>query len=294
MSLLTDFALPSPDSSYLNERHPAAEEMRGSGSNPKRRQIRLWGRSINDGSAMGDIWEAKVNASTAPIVRALPATNKTIQIISDNVADAAAGTGARTVRVYYLDQAGAEHYADYTLNGNTAVVNADKKDGVVTGAAIVDCWRVQYLAVLTAGSGGVNAGGISVNDSTQAYTTGIPNTATLVYGFMAAGFNISHHGMYTVPKGYRAQIKQKLFGVIDATATVKYGKFQIGVGNTATGLMETVMAAGDSSNSGGTTFPMAFETILDEMSDIRFQGLGLSAATSELIAIIDLIVYPKV
>lgn len=291
MSLLTDFALPDPESSYCGESHAAAVRNIGGKT---RKQIRLWGRCTNDGTAYGDLWEAKVNGSAAPIIRALPAGAVTIQVISDSANDAAAGTGAQTIRVSYLDAAGVEHTADYSMNGTTAVVNAAKKDGVATGTPIADCWRVNFVTVLTAGTGKANAGNISVNDSTQAYTAGVPNTASLIYGFMAAGFNISHHGFYTVPAGYKAQIKQKLFGCVDASNTVKYGKFQASITDGATGLNQSAIIAGDSSNSGGTTFPMAFETIIDEKCDIRFQGIGLAASTSEMIAIIDLIVYPKV
>ena len=294
MSILTDFALPAPDSSYLNETHPTAEYMRGQGGK-KRRQVRLWGRCVNDGTAYGDIWEALANASTAPIVRALPAIAKTIQVCSSQAADAAGQAGARTIRVDYLDLAGAEHTADYTLNGVTAVANATLKDGAAFAAPIADCWRVQDAYVLTVGTvGGANAGKISINDSTQTFTGGVPVTGSLIYGWIEIGYNVSHHGFYTVPAGYRAQIKQKLFGCIDASATVKYGKFQASITDAPTGLNQTVAIAGDSSNSGGTTFPMAFETIIDEKCDIRLQGIGLTGSTSEMIAIIDIVVYPKV
>ena len=293
--IFADLELPNPDSSVVGGTHPAAKlSVKDSQGNTKNlRRVRIYGRSVNDGTGYGDVWEALANASAAPIVRTLPTTNKTIQVISSDVNDTSAGTGARTIRVTYLDLAGAEHTADYALNGQTAVVNATTKDGSAFAAPITDCWRVNFVHVLTAGTGLKNAGKISVNDSTQTYVTGIPVGGALIYGWVEIGFNVSHHGFYTVPAGYKAQIKQKLFGCVDASATVKYGKFQLGITDQVTGLLQTEVIAGDSSNSGGTTFPMAFETIIDEKCDFRVQGIGLALATSEMISIIDIIVYPK-
>jgi hypothetical protein len=294
MSLLTDFALADHDDSYLNEQHPDSELMRGYGAKA-RRQLTLWGRVVNDGTAIGDVWPAKAYNSTVAIVRNLPTVAIPIlAVVSDNAADAAAGTGARTIQVNYLDVSGAEHYAQYALNGTNAVTIAAIRDGAAWAANITDCWRVQNSFVLTVGANGQNVGNISICDSTNTYTTGIPVTASLIYGYISATHNISHHGFYTVPAGYRAQLKLVFANCVDASATVKYAKFYLGIRNMVTGLMETVELTGDSSNSGGSEIIFALEPLIDAMADIRFQAIGLAAATSELAITAQLIVYPKV
>jgi len=80
------------------------------------------------------------------------ATNAQRSIVSANAADAAAGTGARTVRITYLDQTGAGPFTEtLTLNGTTPV------NTVATNICFIE-----KIEVLTVGSGGVNAGIISL------------------------------------------------------------------------------------------------------------------------------------
>src|SRR3990167_2288436 len=100
-----------------------------------------------------------------------------INIVSSSANDAAAGTGARTVDIHYLNTSFVEKNHTYTLNGVTAV----------TGPT--DFYRLNHMEAMTAGSGAVPAGNISLT-----------NTAgTVTYGYIAAGGNVALQAIYTVP-----------------------------------------------------------------------------------------------
>jgi len=79
---------------------------------------------------------------------------ETLSIVSTSTDDAAAGTGARTIRITGLDANWLSQEETVTLNGTTPVMTAT-------------LWqRCEFMTVLTAGSGGANAGEISVKHST--------------------------------------------------------------------------------------------------------------------------------
>lgn len=81
-----------------------------------------------------------------------PAANEQEEVLSsDNTQDKAAGTGALTVGIDYLDQTGAQQHSDVTLNGTTAV-----------GAPGTNYWRVNDFYVRTTGSGKTNVGTITL------------------------------------------------------------------------------------------------------------------------------------
>lgn len=114
------------------------------------------------------------------------ATNMSSPTVSSASAnDTSAGTGARTVRIYGVNSAFAAVTEDKTLNGQTGVA-------ITTGMM-----SINKIEVLTAGSGGVNAGIIYVGTGTV--TAGKP---AVVHGVMAAGRNMTTSFIYTVPSGY--------------------------------------------------------------------------------------------
>jgi hypothetical protein len=99
--------------------------------------------------AFGDISTA---ATTRVVLRRTAYTEQTTNaqrsIASANAADTAAGTGARTVKITYYDQTGAGPFTEtLTLNGVTFV------NTVATNICFIE-----QMEVVTAGSGGVNAG----------------------------------------------------------------------------------------------------------------------------------------
>lgn len=117
-----------------------------------------------------------------------------LSIVSTSAADAAAGTGLRTLRVVGLDTNYNIQQEDVTLNGLTPVLT--------TGF-----YRRAHTAFgLTAGSGGVNDGTITFSGAV---------TAANVFLVMIAGTNQTNNSGYTVPAGktaYLREISSQIFG----------------------------------------------------------------------------------
>lgn len=122
-------------------------------------------------------------------------------VASTSANDTAAGTGARTVSVECVSAAGALTTTTYSLNGQTSV-NLTQT-----------CMVINKVEVLTAGSGGVNAGVIRVG--TGANTAGAP---AVVHAHVAAGVDVSEQFIYMVPTDYTLLCRNFLVGSLDTTA----------------------------------------------------------------------------
>ncbi len=110
-----------------------------------------------------------------------------INIVSSSANDAAAGTGVRTIRVEGLDANGKWAQETFTMNGTTPVVSTST-------------WkRVSRVFGLTAGSGGVNAGAITVKHNV---------TTANVFAVVKAGRNQAAVAAFTVPSGKQAKIEK--------------------------------------------------------------------------------------
>lgn len=107
-----------------------------------------------------------------------------LEIVSSSALDTAAGTGARTVSVACLDANYLEIPQTVTLNGVTAV------------PIPLACLRVNGLALLTAGTGRINAGTVTVRDLGAGTTRSI----------MPIGYGVARQSVYTVPAGYTLQV----------------------------------------------------------------------------------------
>lgn len=145
-----------------------------------------------------------VSATTPVAVRATaysePTTNAGRSISSANAADAAAGTGARNVQITYFDQTGAGPYTEtVTLNGTTAV------NTVATNICFIE-----KLEVLAVGSGGVNAGIITLYASTGGGGGAV--------GSIAASDLRTFWGHHYVPTGKTAYITGLSLGHSGTTA----------------------------------------------------------------------------
>ena len=127
-----------------------------------------------------------------------------LSVCSSSANDAAAGTGARKVRVTGVNKAGAVKTEDVTLNGTTAVAMTAGNELLV----------VTQLEVLTYGSGGTNAGDIYIGTGT--FTLGVP--ATTNDGRIPVGYGRSMDAVYMVPLGYTLYIKDVFFNAGSATA----------------------------------------------------------------------------
>lgn len=114
-----------------------------------------------------------------------PTAASVLKISSSDANDTSAGTGARTVLVSGLD-------GDY--NTVTETVTLDGQTAVNTTNSFL---YVNAFYVLTAGSGGQNAGVIYAGTGTV--TSGVPAT---IYDLIAAGYNNRTTAHYCVPAGY--------------------------------------------------------------------------------------------
>lgn len=120
-----------------------------------------------------------------------------IEVFSDNAADTSAGTGARTVRVVGLDANFEVQAETVTLNGTTPVDTANTY------------LRAHTARVVTAGSGGTNAGNITFRHTT---------TTANQFLYMLAGRAQTNCACYTVPAGKTGIIKRVHASVRRATS----------------------------------------------------------------------------
>lgn len=123
------------------------------------------------------------------------AVSTSLEIVSDSALDTAAGTGARTISVACLDANYLEIPQTITLNGLTAV------------PIPLACLRINGLALLTAGTGRINAGTISVRDS----------GGGTVRSIMPVGYGVARQSIYTVPAGYTLQVTSIYIAGLAAT-----------------------------------------------------------------------------
>ena len=121
-----------------------------------------------------------------------PIAAETLEIFSSDVNDDAAGTGARTVRIFGLDENWVEQTEEIIMDGTTAVDT-------------VNTYIRQYRArVLTAGSGLVNAGDITARQKT---------TTANITMVLPSGYNSTMIAAFTIPANKTGYIVQ-LFAVV--------------------------------------------------------------------------------
>lgn len=126
----------------------------------------------------------------------VPATAAAITIVSSDANDTAAGTGARTVFVEYIDSNYNSASVTVTMNGTTPVA-------VGTG------WHVNRGYVVTAGS---NAGAVGSLTMSSA-AAGTPVLARIL-----ATYNHTMSSIYMVPAGYSLYMKRLDMGIQSSNA----------------------------------------------------------------------------
>jgi hypothetical protein len=117
---------------------------------------------------------------------AYPDAAETVEIVSDDANDTSAGTGARTVMLYCLDSDWMEITQSATLNGTSAVSLA------------TDCIRYNRMIVTSAGSGGTNAGNLTLRVESGGATR----------AYIVAGKAQTQLALYTVPGGKTAYLSE--------------------------------------------------------------------------------------
>lgn len=140
--------------------------------------------------------------------KTIPTASFTLATSSANAADASGSTGAITMKVRYLN-------ASYAITESTVTLAGQTK--VDIGTAL----RFLSAKVLTVGSGGKNAGIIYFYDSSDTVTSGVPQTATKIFGHMVAGDNITFDSNFTVPAGHTYRLTKLTISSMDSTTTAK-------------------------------------------------------------------------
>lgn len=151
----------------------------------------------------GDIGTAEEDLWTAGGSYVFPASAIQMQVVSSSGNDDGdpAGTGVRTVTIYYLDASYVSKSTSVTLNGVSAV-----------NTSVSDIFRVQGFRAATCGALGKAAGNILLQAVGGATT----------YSQIAQGHTRARNITYTVPASKALFITSTTFGVYGATKGIRF------------------------------------------------------------------------
>lgn len=182
-----------------------------------------------------------------------PAVALQLSVSSDNAADTAAGTGARTVYLEGLD-------ADYKTISEIVILNG--QTAVTTTKSYL---HINNCYVLTAGSGNSAAG--TIYFGTGVVTAGVPAT---VYDVIQFDYNARVTGSYTVPAGYTAYISQGLFssGQTSGSGPVTGRLMTRGPNNIR------LTAAVTTVNNGAADYSFEYPIVVPEKTTVEAQAVG--------------------
>lgn len=221
---------------------------------PSYEQVYKFGQNASVGNSIETIW-------LEGGLYAYPPSATTMTVSSSDANDTSAGTGARTVLISGLDGSYNEISETITMNGQTPVTTSNSY------------LRVNRALVLTAGSGGANAGIIYVGTGTV--TSGVPaNKYTTING---DGTNQSLQAFWTVPAGYTAYIYQTNISTGTSSATPAILKTLLvvrpfgGVFNT-----KEIITLHEGNHLQDYSFPLK----ITEKSDIEFRAESSSASVT--------------
>jgi hypothetical protein len=158
-----------------------------------------FGRTSNGNTSETDVWEG----GTAYV---FPTVAQQMEVVSSSANDAAAGTGVKTVRIYYLDNNYVPRTENIVLTGTAPVATV-----------ATNILRINSLKVIDFGSSTTTYKAIGNIDIRHL-------SDTPIYSRIAAGFTRSRNAIYTVPAGKTLYITSITIGVSKASTT----------GNTAT------------------------------------------------------------
>lgn len=132
-----------------------------------------------------------------------PATPQHMHVLSSSTNDAAAGTGARTITLYYLDGSYVEKSEVVTMNGTNVVETVAS-----------DIFRIQNIRVRTVGSLNATAGAISIQN----------HAGTTTHGYISAGRTRARQAFWTIPAGKTLYVTELAFSASNMS-TAKYARF---------------------------------------------------------------------
>lgn len=178
--------------------------------------VRFSGRN----GATTTTFENVAELSTLITYQAVNATAAKVQLSSSSAADAAAGTGARTVCIFGLD-------ANYDIQNETIALN-----GQTQVESVLSYLRVFGVQVQTAGSGYTNAGDIyCVKTGTGGtITAGVPGTLTSAWVKIPVGYGNGTSGIFTVPRGKKYQLRSLIASARGQASEVSIWTHDVGVG----------------------------------------------------------------
>lgn len=149
-----------------------------------------------------------------------PQVATSMEVVSDSANDAAAGTGARTILVTYLD-------ANYTQNTIVVTLN-----GVTPVAIATPIMRINGVVVVTSGTfGGNNIGNISVRAAGGLGAT---------YSYMLAGHGIARSSLFTVPAKLQADILSLFVSINRVDTSARASTFSFCIQNSAGRLLKGI------------------------------------------------------
>jgi hypothetical protein len=197
--------------------------------------VHKFGRNTDvDTTASEDVWEAPT------VLWVPPTTARLHDLVSTDANDTAAGSGARTIRVFGLDAAGVLLEETVILNGVTPVATANTYT------------MIYRMLVLTGGTGGENAGTITATAQTDGTITAQIN-ATVSQTNMA---------IYQIPASTVGYLVSWYFGILGGTnADVDFALMQKSPAADSVWLpvqIHGAQASGTSHVSHDIEYPIAF------------------------------------
>lgn len=210
--------------------------------------------------------EALINEFNSSVVRWASVFDVAyaLDVTSSNAADAAAGTGARTVKLYGLDGNFDPLTETLTLNGQTIVTSTKTFR------------RIFEIVVDTAGSGLANAGDLYVvkTGTGGSYTGGVPGTLTSACIKCLAGDNFGLSGMWTCPRGKAYRLSGMILGARNQAGHIRMIQSYPADNNLAYPRMKFEFT------SSGTPVQIVFPDsviAVKEKEDIYYTGIAASA-----------------
>ncbi len=234
---------------------------------PGQKGVLQFGRNgdIDMGSTPEDVWEGS-GIYVPPTVAMIHS------MVSTSTDDAAAGTGARTVRIEGLDTSFLEITEDLTLNGTTAV------------STTLAYRRINFVRVETAGSGQVNAGDITLT---------MQNAPVTVTAHLETGRGQLTQAIYTVPAGTTGYMG-RLYAIVNksgvAASTASVTLFgRTGIDGSEPAIRNKFTAGLSRDGAGYISHDLTPPMVLDGPCDLFFRVEEVSANDTSVDAGFDIV-----
>lgn len=164
---------------------------------------------------------SEIDVFGANIAYVFPTGAMQMEVVSSDANDTSAGTGVRTIRIWYLKSDYSEATTDVILNGTTPVATS-----------VSDIFRVNNVRVLTTGTGYKAAGNIDVRHLSD----------TPIYSRINTGNTRARSSIFTVPLNKTYFIDEIKVSCIKGTTTGNVATFTLRA--TYDNLTSTLLTAG--------------------------------------------------